>query len=166
MGKGLWAFTLFTASVTTFAIWVVYRVLISEDIPPHILITSPGRTVLYINIVSHIVCFLIAALLSRASDALRWTLASREENGSKEEGVEIATFLALGQAQSVPDLGALLLLHGLGPHLLWCFQRYIRLMRLLGETELICDGRLSFLGLLWLLGLILLSKWAMELSYF
>ena len=111
-----WSLAFGTAMLTACSVWYVYRVLISESPPPQLLVQSPGLTVRSVNVFAHVIVFLLSQLLCEAFEALRWSLASRDE------GVSESTFLALGKAQ--PLFGVASLLVARGSHLWWCTNRY------------------------------------------
>lgn len=103
------------SSVLAFSTWYILTVFISEkEIPRHFRL-SPGHTIIVINVLTQVVVFLVWQLVDSAFEALRWTLASRDE------GVLITTFLAMSRATGF--IGVADLLRVPGWHRVWCVQR-------------------------------------------
>lgn len=100
---------------TVFSVYYSYTVLVNEDAVPPALSLSPGKTVMVINVLSHVVAFLCWSLLSDASEALRWALACRPQ------GISLASFLALSRATTLPGVAYLCTVWG--EHILWGLQR-------------------------------------------
>jgi hypothetical protein len=103
------------SSVLAFSTWFIFTVFISEKQIPRYFRLSPGQTIIVINILTHVVVFLVWQLVDSAFEALRWTLASRDE------GVLITTFLAMSRATGF--IGVADLLRVPGWHRVWCVQR-------------------------------------------
>jgi hypothetical protein len=101
--------------VLAFSTWFIFTVFISEKQIPRYFRLSPGQTIIVINILTHVVVFLVWQLVDSAFEALRWTLASRDE------GVLITTFLAMSRATGF--IGVADLLRVPGWHRVWCVQR-------------------------------------------
>jgi len=99
------------------SLWFIYVEFIREKPVPKHLQLSTGHTITVVNILSHLNVFLVALLLDSAYEALRWSLASRNQ------GVSIATFLSLSRATGF--LGIADLLRVTGWHRFLCFQRFI-----------------------------------------
>ncbi|KAH8896346.1 hypothetical protein GQ53DRAFT_838520 [Thozetella sp. PMI_491] len=130
-----WLSALFAFSVALACYFYVQIVLINEAPPPNFLQLSPGRTILVVNVFAHIVAFLIWGQISASLEAWRWALASRQK-----EGLSLGSFLALSRAVGPLAVASLILLPRPGPHLFYCLKR------------------LSFMGLAWVLGIVLTSS--------
>ena|SRR5579859_6635753 len=88
--------------------------------------STPGTTILILNILSHLSVFLLSQLSGLVLEALRWSLAS------SRSGITAFGFLALGRATNVMGVARLLfrstrkegdLGHLRNEHRLWGFQR-------------------------------------------
>jgi hypothetical protein len=98
-----------------FSIWFIDIEFISEKPLPEHLQLSTRRTILLVNIISHVNVFLASLLLEISYETLRWSLASR--NG----GVSLSTFLALSKATSFMGITDLIRVRGW--HQVLCIQR-------------------------------------------
>jgi hypothetical protein len=103
-------------ALSSFTVFYTHRVLVSERQVPPAFVLSPGKTVLVVNILSHIVAFLGWDLLENVLEEMRWALACRVE------GVSLMTFLALSRATPYSGVAYLCLMRG--GHRFWCLQRY------------------------------------------
>lgn len=112
----LWVLAVLAASMSAFATYYSYRVMVDEVALPPNLQLQPGTTVLVVNILSHVVAFLCWTLFSDTTEALRWTLACRPE------GILLTSFLVLSRA--TPFIGVAFLCMTKGPHQIWAMQRY------------------------------------------
>jgi hypothetical protein len=112
-----WCLALATIAISAFSIWYVDTVLISEaPVPPH-LVLSPGKTSLAVQVVAHVIAYLVWQLFGSAVEALRWALASRDV------GVTVPTFFAMSRA--TPMLGVLSLCSLRGSHQMWAVQKHV-----------------------------------------
>jgi hypothetical protein len=109
-----WCLACIALLFSIFSIWYVNTVLISGNPVPKALTLSPGTTSLTVQIIAHLIAFLLWQLFRDATQSLRWTLASRDV------GVPIPTFLALSQA--TPISGVVSLFSLWGPHWIWGIQ--------------------------------------------
>lgn len=88
------------------SIWFIYTEFINKKPVSAHLKLSTGQTITIVNVLSHLNIFLVALLLESAFESLRWSLASRNE------GVSIATFLALSKATGFVGVADLLRVPG------------------------------------------------------
>ena len=114
--RSAWLTAIAAFLVTVFSVFYSYRVLVSHSAVPKDIALSPGKTVLIVNILSHIVAFLCWNLFVAAAEALRWSLACRPN-----KGILFTSFLSLGRA--TPFLGLWDLSLKKGPHQIWCVIR-------------------------------------------
>ncbi|OBT90299.1 hypothetical protein VE02_03354 [Pseudogymnoascus sp. 03VT05] len=77
---------------TIFSVYYSYTVLVSDKAVPQALSLSPGKTVMVINVLSHVVAYLLLSLITDANEELRWSLACRPQ------GVTLTSFLVLSRA--------------------------------------------------------------------
>jgi hypothetical protein len=103
-------------SILIFSIFYSHFALVSETTKHSNIALAPGKTVLVINMLSHIVAMFCQLLFSNASEALRWALAC------SNEGVQLTTFLGLSRA--TPFIGVLYLSFRRGSHQVWSLLRY------------------------------------------
>ncbi|KFY15941.1 hypothetical protein V492_01667 [Pseudogymnoascus sp. VKM F-4246] len=108
-----------------FSVYYSYTVLVGDNVPDALSL-SPGKTVMAINVLSHVVAYLLWSLVTDANEELRWSLACRPE------GVALTTFLVLSRA--TPLQGVAYLCTVWGKHMLWALQKIISmgLVTLLG----------------------------------
>ncbi|KAH8590351.1 hypothetical protein B0O99DRAFT_745271 [Bisporella sp. PMI_857] len=130
-----WLSAFISLSIALTSYFYVKTVLINEAPPPSFLQLPPGRTLLTVNVFAHVVAFLIWDQVSTSLEALRWALASRQEHG-----LPLGSFLALSRATGPVAVASLMLLPRPGVHLFYCLKR------------------LSFMGLAWVLGIVLTSN--------
>ncbi|OBT75014.1 hypothetical protein VF21_06337 [Pseudogymnoascus sp. 05NY08] len=111
---------------TIFSVYYSYTVLVSDKAVPQALSLSPGKTVMAINVLSHVVAYLLWSLITDANEELRWSLACRPQ------GVTLTSFLVLSRA--TPLHGVAYLCTVWGGHILWALQKIIAmgLVTLLG----------------------------------
>ncbi|KFY92697.1 hypothetical protein V498_04812 [Pseudogymnoascus sp. VKM F-4517 (FW-2822)] len=111
---------------TIFSVYYSYTVLVSEKAVPPALTLSPGKTVMAINVLSHVVAYLLWSLVTDAHEELRWSLACRPQ------GVTLTSFLVLSRA--TPLQGVAYLCTVWGGHILWAMQKILTmgLVTLLG----------------------------------
>ncbi|KFY56117.1 hypothetical protein V497_06501 [Pseudogymnoascus sp. VKM F-4516 (FW-969)] len=102
---------------TVFSVYYSYTVLVSERAVPQALSLSPGKTVMAINVLSHVVAYLLWNLVTDANEELRWSLACRPQ------GVSLTSFLVLSRA--TPLQGVAYLCTVWGGHILWALQKII-----------------------------------------
>jgi hypothetical protein len=100
-----------------FSVYYSYTVLVSENAVPQALSLSPGKTVMAINVLSHVVAYLSWSLVTDANEALRWALACRPQ------GVSLTSFLALSRATPLMGVGYLCTVWG--EHILWALQKWV-----------------------------------------
>lgn len=111
-----WMMIIAACIITTFSIYYSYRVLVSKSAVPRHLALSPGKTVLVVNVLSHVVALLCLHLFTDTSEALRWAWACNPRSG-----ILFTSFLALSRA--TPLAGIWHLMFRKGSHQLWCFLR-------------------------------------------
>lgn len=111
----IWTIAISSAISTILTISYSYIVLVSPNAVPKHLVTSPGTTVLIVNILSHLVAFLVWGLFGDTLEALRWALACRTK------GVLLTSFLALSRATQLS--GVMYLCTTQGSHQLWAIWR-------------------------------------------
>jgi hypothetical protein len=102
---------------TIFSVYYSYTVLVSDKAVPQALSLSPGKTVMAINVLSHVVAYLLWSLVTDANEELRWSLACRPE------GVTLTSFLVLSRA--TPLHGVAYLCTVWGGHILWALQKWV-----------------------------------------
>lgn len=102
---------------TIFSVYYSYTVLVSEKAVPPALTLSPGKTVMAINVLSHVVAYLLWSLVTDAHEELRWSLACRPQ------GVTLTSFLVLSRA--TPLQGVAYLCTVWGGHILWAMQKWV-----------------------------------------
>lgn len=134
-----------------FSTWFIYTEFISWKPLSPALQLSTSHTINTVNILSHLNVFLVFLLLESASEALRWSLASRTK------GVSITTFLALSRATGISGVTDLLRVPGC--HRFWCILKLVhhRFSRPL-SCIMLNALRLLSKGLCWFLSLVLLGR--------
>lgn len=111
-----WATAAASVVSSIFTLYYCYTVLVNTNAVPNVFVTAPGTTVLIVNVLSHLVAFLVWGLFSDTFEALRWALASRQK------GILLTSFLALSRA--TPLSGVLYLCTTVGAHQFWALWRY------------------------------------------
>jgi hypothetical protein len=114
-----------TASLMCFTIFFAYNSSLANPMLSLFVSKSPERSILILNVASHLTLFALAELISSVCDTVRWVLAS---HGS---GTTALTFLTLSRATGF--IGSLYLSLG-GCHIsgadfthrVWGVQRYLR----------------------------------------
>ncbi|KAK3376885.1 hypothetical protein B0T24DRAFT_665745 [Lasiosphaeria ovina] len=112
-----WAVALLALGTTAVTVWYSQRVMVDRTELPSSLRLSPGLTVLAVNVLSHIVAFLVFSLCGDVLEQVRWAFACRPE------GVLLTSFLAMSRA--TPVGGVLYLCRVRGWHQLWALQRIL-----------------------------------------
>jgi hypothetical protein len=112
-----WLLAFFAASSLAISTWIIYVTFISRKQVPSYLRLSQGHTVILVNVLTHVVAYLVWQLVDSAFEALRWAIASRTT------GIPVMSFLAMSRATGL--LGVLDLLRVPGWHIIWCVQRCI-----------------------------------------
>ena len=122
-----WLLGFLTLCLCSLSSWYVHVVLISLNTPPHELSLTPGRTVLAVNVVAHVVAFMVWNQIATALETLRWALAARPGKDEKE-GISLALFLALSRATTTLGVALLTLVPSplkFWSHQVWCVKRYV-----------------------------------------
>jgi hypothetical protein len=112
----VWRTAIITCIISTFAVFYSYRALVSLSTLPKHLALSPGKTVLVVNILSHVVAFLCWNLFVNTSEALRWAIACRAD-----KGILVTSFLTLSRATSLAGIWNLIARGG--THQFWCIVK-------------------------------------------
>jgi len=112
----VWRTAMITCIVSTFAVFYSYRALVNLSALPKHLALPPGKTVLVVNILSHVVAFLCWNLFVNTSEALRWAIACRPE-----KGILVTSFLTLSRATSLAGIWNLIAKGG--THQFWCIVK-------------------------------------------
>jgi len=115
---------LLTAVCVGFTIFYAYNATVDPPVSRTLLLSNPSRTILVINILSHVTMFLLSVLSLAVYEGIRWALACGG-------GLSIPTFISLSPATS--PMGVLYLffhranshLNFLRGHHLWGSQRYL-----------------------------------------
>jgi hypothetical protein len=102
--------------LSAFTFYYVYETLLTSEPALGKLLFAPSTTVFVINVLSQILGTVLALLFAAAFELLRWQLTTRDN------GVQMSTFLAMSGATSL--VGIWRLLFGKGMHIIWCLQRY------------------------------------------
>jgi hypothetical protein len=110
---------LFGSSVllSIFTFFYVYETLLTSEPALGKLLFSPSTTVFVINVLSQILGTVLGLLFAAAFEFLRWQLTTRDN------GVQMTTFLAMSGATSL--VGICRLLFSKGVHIFWCLQRFV-----------------------------------------
>jgi hypothetical protein len=112
-----WCMACSTLFLSGFSTWYVWVVFISENSVPQALALSPGRTLLVIQIITHVIAFMVWQIIESALEFLRWTLATGAT------GISIPAFFAMSRATSLLGVASLCLMGG--SHRFWCVSRSV-----------------------------------------
>jgi len=115
--------TVVTIICTVFTIIYAYNASLASPFCPGILPSDPSQTIRILNILSHVIVFLLQTLTAGLFETIRWVFAARN-------GVTAFTFMSLSSGTSI--LGVLYLLfrransslNWTTSHHIWGFQRY------------------------------------------
>ena len=110
-----WLWVLATAIFSAWAISFTYAVFISSTPVPRAYDWPPATTIQLVNITSHVIVLLTAALIGAIFDALCWALIHRTN------GATLRTFLVTQKNTGLLDAGNLFLAPG--THRKWSIMR-------------------------------------------
>ncbi|KAK3384855.1 hypothetical protein B0H63DRAFT_471765 [Podospora didyma] len=113
----IWSVAILGLSFAAVTVWYAQRVMVDQTELPKILQLSPGLTVAAVNVLSHIVAFIVFSLFNDVLEELRWAFACRPR------GILLTSFLAMSRATSVFGIFHLCRVRGL--HQLWTLQRIL-----------------------------------------
>jgi hypothetical protein len=110
-----WFWVIGTTIFCSWAISFTYAVFVSDKSLPRAYDWSPSTTIQIVNVTSHVVTLITAALIGAIFNALSWSLASRSK------GATLGTFLTTQKSLDMWDVGRLFFIPG--THWKWCIMR-------------------------------------------